>query len=93
MFMVQITTVAEGFSNNNVVYLWQCNQLLNCVYIGEGSAIMPATMTRDSVTLVLALATLSIATEIEMILIDKASIEAAIVSQYFGHFCVQTIDF
>jgi hypothetical protein len=50
MFMVHITTVAEDFSNNNVVYLWQCDQPLNCVYIGEGSAIMPATMTRDSDT-------------------------------------------
>ncbi len=34
------------------------NKMLSCVYIGKGGAIMPATMTHDSDTLVLALATL-----------------------------------
>ncbi len=48
---------------------------MSSVYIGEGGAIMPVTMTHDSDSLVLALATLGEATEIEMILIAKVSKE------------------
>ena len=51
---------------------------------------MPATMTHNSDTIVLALATLGKATEIEMILIAKVSKEGDITSQYHGHFCFQT---
>jgi hypothetical protein len=47
-------------------------------------------MTRDSDTLVLALATLGGVTEIEMILIAKASKEGIFVSQYHWHFRIQT---
>jgi hypothetical protein len=43
-------------------------------------------MTPDNDTLVLALATLGVATEIEMILITKASKEGDIASQNCGHF-------
>jgi hypothetical protein len=63
---------------------------LSGVYIGEGGAIMPATMTSNSDTLVLALAALGEATEIEMILIAKESKEGDIASQYHGRFHVQT---
>ncbi len=51
---------------------------------------MPATMTCDTDTLELALATLGEATEIEMILIAKLSKEGNITSQYCGHFRIQT---
>ncbi len=47
---------------------------------------MLATMTRDSNTLVYALATLGGATEIEMILIAKASKVGDITSRYCRHF-------
>jgi hypothetical protein len=63
---------------------------LSHVYIGKGSAITLATMTRKSDTLVLSLATLGRATEIEMILIAKANKEGIIVSLYRRHFHVQT---
>jgi hypothetical protein len=46
---------------------------------------MPATMTRDSDTLLLALATLGKATELEMILIAKVSKERDNTSQYHRH--------
>jgi hypothetical protein len=45
-----------------------------------------ATMTHNSGTLVLALATLGRATEMEMILIAKSSKEGVIASQYHRHF-------
>jgi hypothetical protein len=52
--------------------LMNCKQVLwfffCSIYIGEGSTTMPATMTSDSDTLALALATLRRATEIEMML-------------------------
>jgi hypothetical protein len=52
--------------------------------------IMPATMTRNSNTLVLALATLGKAIEIEMILIAKAGMEGDMTLQCQRRFCVQT---
>jgi len=57
--------------SNGTARLTKCKQLLGywhlllrSVYIGEGGTIFPATMTCDSDTLVLALATLGEATEI-----------------------------
>jgi hypothetical protein len=60
------------------------------VYIGEGRVTMPATMTCDSDTLVLPLATLGKATHIEMILIAKASKEGNITLGYHGRYGMQT---
>jgi len=64
---------------------------ISSVYIGEGGAITPVTMTHDSDSLVLALATLGEATDIEMILMAKVSKEGNFVSRYCGHFCIQTL--
>jgi hypothetical protein len=63
---------------------------LSGVYIGEVGTIMLATMTSNSNTLVLALATLGEATEIEMILIAKVSKEGDIASRYHRCFHVHT---
>ncbi len=52
--------------------------------------VFPA-MTLDNDTLILALATFGRATEIEMILITKASKEGDIALQNRGHFRVQTL--
>jgi hypothetical protein len=41
-----------------MLFMPRHNQLISRVYIGEGGMIMPATMTLDSITLALALATL-----------------------------------
>ncbi len=76
-----------------VVFLhWSliCAVPLSGVYIGEGGVITPLTRTCDSDTLVVALATLGEATEIETILIAKVNKEGNIASRHRRHFCIQT---